>query len=67
MNKTSQQFDSIIALCKDIFVKKMKDDGSAWRILRTPSITDQIFIKAQRIRSIEEKGVQKIEEGIKPE
>ena len=67
MNKTSQQFDSIIALCKDIFVKKMKDYGSAWRILRTPSITDQIFIKAQRIRSIEDKGVQKIEEGIKPE
>lgn len=67
MNKTSQQFDSIIALCKDIFVKKMKDYGSAWRILRTSSITDQIFIKAQRIRSIEDKGVQKIEEGIKPE
>ncbi|NVO02328.1 MAG: DUF1599 domain-containing protein [Bacteroidetes bacterium] len=67
MNKTSQQFDSIIALCKDIFVKKMKDYGSAWRILRTPSITDQIFIKAQRIRSIEDKGVQKIEEGIRNE
>jgi hypothetical protein len=67
MNKTSQQFDSVIAICKDIFVKKMKDYGSAWRILRTPSITDQIFIKAQRIRSIEDKGVQKVEEGIKPE
>ena len=67
MNKTSQQFDSVIAICKDIFVKKMKDYGSAWRILRTSSITDQIFIKAQRIRSIEDKGVQRIEEGIRNE
>ena len=67
MNKTSAQYDSIIKICKDIFVKKMKDYGSAWRILRTSSITDQIFIKAQRIRSIEDKGTQKIEEGIKSE
>ena len=67
MNKTSAQYDSIIKACKDIFVKKMKDYGSAWRILRTSSITDQIFIKAQRIRSIEDKGTQKIEEGIKSE
>jgi hypothetical protein len=67
MNKTSKQFDTVIALCKDIFMKKMKDYGSAWRILRTPSLTDQIFIKAQRIRSIETKGEQKVEEGIKPE
>jgi hypothetical protein len=67
MNKTSKQFDTVIALCKDIFMKKMKDYGSAWRILRTPSLTDQIFIKAQRIRSIEIKGEQKVEEGIKPE
>jgi len=67
MNKTSKQFDQVMALCKDIFMKKMKDYGSAWRILRTPSLTDQIFIKAQRIRSIETKGEQKVEEGIKPE
>lgn len=67
MNKTSKQFDQVIALCKDIFMKKMKDYGSAWRILRTPSLTDQIFIKAQRIRSIETKGEQKVEEGIRPE
>lgn len=67
MNQTSKQYDAIITLCKDIFVKKMKDYGSAWRILRIPSLTDQIFIKAQRIRSIEEKGVQKVNEGIKPE
>ncbi len=67
MNKTSTQYDAIITLCKDIFIKKMKDYGSAWRILRISSLTDQIFIKAQRIRSIEEKGIQKVNEGIKPE
>lgn len=67
MTKTAFQFDSAIKICKDIFIKKMKDYGSAWRILRTSSITDQIFIKAQRIRSIEDKGIQKIEEGVKSE
>jgi len=67
MNNTSTQFDSIIKNCTDIFAKKMNDYGSAWRILRTSSLTDQIFIKAQRIRSIEEKGSKKIDEGIKPE
>jgi hypothetical protein len=53
--------------CKDIFLKKMKDYGTAWRILRLSSITDQIFIKAQRIRSIEEKGRQKVEDGVDTE
>ena len=67
MADTSQQFEEIIKLCKDIFIKKMKDYGSAWRVLRTPSLTDQIFIKAQRIRSIEDKGTQKIQEDIKSE
>jgi hypothetical protein len=67
MIKTSTQYDAIITLCKDIFIKKMKDYGSAWRILRISSLTDQIFIKAQRIRSIEEKGIQKVDEGIKHE
>lgn len=67
MNNTSQQFDAIIGICKDIYVKKMKDYGSAWRILRPTSLTDQIFIKAQRIRSIEEKGTHKIAEGIRSE
>ena len=67
MNSTSTQFDSIIKNCTDIFTKKMNDYGSAWRILRTSSLTDQIFIKAQRIRSIDEKGSKKIDEGIKPE
>lgn len=67
MNKTSVQYDAAVKVCKDIFIKKMKDYGSAWRILRTSSITDQIFIKAQRIRSIESKGTQKIEEGVRSE
>ena len=64
---TSQQYDSVIKQCKDIFLKKMHDYGTAWRILRTSSLTDQIFIKAQRIRSIEEKGVQKVEDPVKDE
>src|SRR5271157_568146 len=67
MTDTSQQFEEIIKLCKDIFIKKMKDYGSAWRVLRTPSLTDQIFIKTQRIRSIEDKGIQMIHEDIKSE
>jgi len=67
MSKTSQQYDQIIDKCSSLFEKKMKDYGSAWRILRLPSLTDQIFIKAQRIRSIEDKGVQKVEEGIASE
>lgn len=61
---TSQQYDDAIRSCKDIFTKKMKDYGTAWRVLRTSSITDQIFIKAQRIRSIEEKGTQRVNENI---
>lgn len=67
MNNTSQEYDSIIKICTDIFIKKMKDYGSAWRILRTSSLTDQIFIKAKRIRSIEDKGISKVDEGIKSE
>ncbi len=67
MQTTSQQYDSAISLCKDIFLKKMKDYGTAWRNLRPRSLTDQIFIKAQRIKSIEEKGTQKINDDIKGE
>ena len=67
MEQTITEYDSIIKKCKDIFAKKMKDYGSAWTILRISSLTDQIFIKAQRIRSIEQKGVQKIEEDISNE
>jgi hypothetical protein len=64
LEKTNKQFDEAVISCRDVFIKKMHDYGAAWRILRVPSITDQIFIKAQRIRSIEEKGVHKVEEDI---
>lgn len=64
---TSQEFDSVIAVCKSLFLKKTKDYGTAWRILRLSSITDQLFIKAQRIRTLEEKKVSKVGEGIIPE
>lgn len=67
MNNTSSQYDSVIQLCKDLFLKKMKDYGTAWRNLRPTSLTDQLFIKAQRIKSIEEKGTQKIVDDIKGE
>ena len=67
MDKTSQQYDHVITVCGDIFSKKMIDYGIAWRILRPSSMTDQIYIKAQRIRSIEQKGVSKIDEGIRSE
>lgn len=67
MSNTSAQYDEAIKLCKDLFMKKMKDYGSSWRIFRPSSLTDQIFIKAQRIRTIEEKGTQKIEDDIKGE
>lgn len=67
MSKTDKQFDQVAAVCRDIFTKKMKDYGTSWRILRTQSVTDQIFIKAKRIRSIEMKGVAKVDEGIRSE
>ena len=67
MEKTTKQFNAVIDNCREIFVKKTKDYGTAWRILRTSSLTDQIFIKANRIRSIEDKGIQKIEEDIQDE
>ena len=67
MQSTSQHYDEAIAICKDIFLKKMNDYGTAWRNLRPKSLTDQIFIKAQRIKSIEEKGIQKISDAINGE
>ena len=67
MQETISEYDSIIIKCRDIFIKKMNDYGTAWRILRISSLTDQIYIKAQRIRSIEEKGQQKIQEDISNE
>ncbi|MBD0778010.1 DUF1599 domain-containing protein [Maribacter sp. ANRC-HE7] len=62
MQQTSEQYDAVIKICRDLFQKKMKDYGSAWRILRLPSLTDQIFIKAQRIRGLQENEVQKVDE-----
>jgi hypothetical protein len=67
MQQTSEQYDGIITTCRDLFSKKMKDYGSAWRILRLPSLTDQIYIKAQRIRSLQENEVRKVDEGEKSE
>ena len=67
MEKTLEQYDRAVSKCKDIFVKKTKDYGTAWRILRTTSLTDQLFIKASRIRSIEELDKQKIEEAVDSE
>jgi hypothetical protein len=64
---TETQFNQIEKLCFELFSKKAIDYGTAWRILRTSSLTDQIYIKAQRIRSIQEKGVSKVDEGIVPE
>lgn len=62
MSNTSAEYDSVIAICRELYNKKMKDYGSAWRILRLPSLTDQIFIKAQRIRSLQENDVRKVDE-----
>jgi len=67
MTNTSQQYDEALAKCADIFSKKTTDYGTAWRILRTSSLTDQIFIKANRIRTIQENGLSKVDEGIEPE
>ncbi|MDJ1468229.1 DUF1599 domain-containing protein [Cytophagaceae bacterium DM2B3-1] len=63
-DKTINEYQQVMQRCKDVFAKKTRDYGTAWRILRLPSITDQIFIKAQRIRSIQEKGTQKVADDI---
>ena len=63
MQDTSKQYDAVIDTCKSLFIKKMSDYGSAWRILRLPSLTDQIFIKAQRIRGLQQNAVRKVDEG----
>lgn len=63
MEKTLQQYNEVIDNCRSLFEKKLKDYGASWRILRLPSVTDQIFIKANRIRNIQDAAEQKIEEG----
>jgi hypothetical protein len=65
--KTVSEYKQVINACKTLFLKKTRDYGTAWRVLRLPSITDQIFIKAQRIRSIQEKGVQKVNDPVTDE
>lgn len=67
IDKTASEYKQVIENCKALFAKKTRDYGTAWRILRLSSITDQIFIKAQRIRSIQEKGTQKVEDPITDE
>lgn len=67
MPNTKEQFEKVISICRELFEKKLKDYGLSWRIMRPTSITDQIFIKANRIRSLETKGVSLIDEGIRPE
>ena len=63
MQNTLKEYDKVVHVCQDLFSKKMKDYGCAWRILRLPSLTDQIFIKAQRIRGLQQNAVQKVNEG----
>lgn len=63
MLNTSEQYNNVIDICRTLFINKMKDYGSAWRILRLPSLTDQIFIKAQRIRGLQQNEQQKVDEG----
>ena len=67
MNNTNTEYTNVINVCRDIFSKKTKDYGTAWRILRPSSLTDQLFIKAQRIRTIQETGENKVGEGIEDE
>lgn len=64
---TEEQFRSVLAECREVFAKKLHDYGAAWRILRIPSLTDQLYIKANRIRSLELKGESRVGEGIRPE
>ena len=64
---TKSQFFAVLAQCRDLFINKMKDYGPAWRILRTPSITDQIYIKVKRIRTLQTASERLVDEGIEPE
>jgi len=67
MNPTNQQYDQAVQSCKDIFIKKTRDYGTSWRVLRTISVVDQIFIKAQRIRNIQQVGSQRVGDDIESE
>ena len=67
MPDTKEQFEKVISICRELYAKKLKDYGPSWRIMRPMSVTDQIFIKANRIRSLETKGIRMVDEGIRPE
>lgn len=67
LEKTLTQYEAVFQTCKEVFLKKTKDYGTAWRILRPMSLTDQLFIKAKRIRAIEEKGSQKVNDPVEAE
>ena len=67
MSNTSSQYDYQVSLCREVYAKKTKDYGTSWRVLRPKSLTDQLFIKAQRIKTLEETEVRKVDEGIEPE
>ena len=67
MSTTKKQFDEVIVICRNIFEKKLQDYGASWRILRPQSVTDQLYIKAKRIRTLETKKEAKINEGVLPE
>ena len=67
MTQTLEQFQTVVGQCRDLFLKKTADYGTAWRILRPSSITDQLYIKALRIRSIEEKGEQRVADPVEGE
>ena len=67
MPDTKEQFEQVIAICRELYAKKLEDYGPSWRIMRPMSVTDQLFIKANRIRSLETKGVSMVDEGIRPE
>ena len=67
MDNTKRQFDEVISICRDVFIDKSKDYGPTWRLLRPESVTDQLLIKANRIRSLEIKKESRIDEGVFPE
>lgn len=67
MKNTSKQYDQIVETCKTLFINKMNDYGTSWRILRSTSLTDQIFIKANRIKNLEIKKINLVDEGVEPE
>ena len=67
MPNTAEQFEHVIGICREVFQKKLHDYGASWRVMRPSSLTDQLYIKANRIRNIQMKGLNKVDEGVEPE